>query len=147
MEAKKLSKNRIFESTALIFFRNDGDLVKLRCTPGILEAQLELNTGALSCAKGTRGSQFSHQFPCSGRAEGGGEGLRNKPQQMLLNFPDFLLVKYLPHPSFFTPVQENRRKIPKLSQCSFLSPSRFCSALGIAEDAWAGCSVQFVFSP
>lgn len=42
-------------------------------------------------------------------------------------------------------MEENRRKNPKLSQRSFLSPSRFCLALGIAEGAGAGCSVQFVF--
>lgn len=130
-------------------------MVKLRRTPGILEAQAELSTGALSwhsipaCAKGTRGSQLSSPFPCSGRAEGLGDGLRNEPQQMPLHFPTtpFPLGKTSPTSfHFFTAVEENRRKNPKLSQRSFLSPLRFCLALGIAEGAGAGCSVQFVFS-
>lgn len=61
--------------------------------------------------------------------------------------PNFLSVKYLPCPSFFTTVGEKRRgekrrKIPKLSHHTFFSLSRFRLASGMAEGARAGCSMH-----
>ena len=159
-----MKKSQGFLKAWLNPFRNDGDLAKPRCTTGILQAPRAINTGALSRhrtharAEGTRVSQLSSPM----RAEGLGGGLRKETRQMLSRFPashhfpgrlsNFLLVKYLPHPSFFTTVgekrrREKRRKIPKLSHHTFFSLSRFCSASRMAEGARAGCSMQFVFSP
>lgn len=144
-----------FQKPGFNLFRNGGDLAKLRCAPGILEAQPAFNTGASSrhriCARA--GSlRVSSPFLCPGRAEGLGGGLKNKTKRMLSHFPapyhfpgrlpEFLLVKYLSRTLHFSQLggagktrREKRRKIPKLSHYTFFSLSRFCSALGVAEGA------------